>query len=300
AGRGGGVREGGGTSAYEIDRIARAAALGVGGGVGWWSELVERWWRGRGREEGAVVDEGGGRRCVVLLTCEDTGCGIAEEEQHDVFQTFMQAHQKRHAHGGGGMSLHLSRQLVSLLGGSMGLLSTEGVGTTLHVALPFDAEGAGAVEGPGEKVVSAKEALKEMLQGMAILVVDDNPINRRVAASTLARYGAEVALAESGEAALRLLQARHSFRLVLMDLHMPTLDGFQTTARLRALEAAAYAARGACRGGSGVGSSGGTFMWLPCQQMWTALFLPVPQRLAWMVPCRSHSMRECSCRCSQH
>ncbi|CAI5964522.1 unnamed protein product, partial [Closterium sp. NIES-64] len=56
-------------------------------------------------------------------------------------------------------------------------------------------------------------------------VVDDNLINRRVAASTLTRYGAEVALAESGEAALRLLQARHSFCLVLMDLHMPGLDG---------------------------------------------------------------------------
>ncbi|CAI5979266.1 unnamed protein product [Closterium sp. NIES-64] len=74
-------------------------------------------------------------------------------------------------------------------------------------------------------------------------VVDDNMINRRVAAITLARYGAEVVLAESGEAALRLLQACHSFRLVVMDLLMPGLDGFHTTARLRAFEAAAQAAQ---------------------------------------------------------
>ncbi|CAI5478599.1 unnamed protein product [Closterium sp. Yama58-4] len=135
-------------------------------------------------------------------------------------------------------------------------------------------------------------------------VVDDNAINRRVAASTLARYGAEVALAESGEAALRLLQARHSFRLVLMDLLMPGLDGFQTTARLRALEAAAQRAweeqveQGvqACqwwrivgrRAEKGAGGGRSAFMWWPCQQMWTALLLPVPQRLAWMVLCKSH------------
>ncbi|CAI5470188.1 unnamed protein product [Closterium sp. Yama58-4] len=89
-------------------------------------------------------------------------------------------------------------------------------------------------------------------------VVDDNLINRRVAASTLARYGAEVALAESGEAALRLLQVRHSFRLVLMDLHMPALDGFQTTARLRAFEGQAHTAHLEMHGGQGAqGEQGG-------------------------------------------
>ncbi|CAI5948443.1 unnamed protein product [Closterium sp. NIES-64] len=86
-------------------------------------------------------------------------------------------------------------------------------------------------------------------------VVDGNLINRRVAASTLARYGAEVALAESGEAALRLLQATHSFRLVLMDLLMPGLDGFQTTARLRAFESQAHTAQGGVQGGQGTEES---------------------------------------------
>ncbi|CAI5491402.1 unnamed protein product [Closterium sp. Naga37s-1] len=393
--REGGAREGetsgrgdcgvGGTC--EAGSAAAAAAAGGGDSTGIWRDAVRRWWQGPVEEESPVPLGDAERRCVVLLTCEDTGCGIAEEEQRDVFQAFMQAHQKRHAHGGSGMSLHLSRQLVSLLGGSMGLISTEGFGTTLHVAVPLaatasppppatspasspaahpttysapsaaasgadggaerspvarvgnrswsaseglgcgKAEGSSVVERTGEKLVSAKDALKEMLHGMAILVVDDNVINRpsfliplqppcmplpacpplhappcmplpacpsltqvvddnlinrpsvlinpvvddnlinhsqpsaplytpcagqvvddnlinrRVAASTLARYGAEVALAESGEAALRLLQARHSFRLVLMDLHMPGLDGFQTTARLRAFEAATQMAR---------------------------------------------------------
>ncbi|CAI5504583.1 unnamed protein product [Closterium sp. Naga37s-1] len=319
-------------AAAEAGCKAGTAAV-VGGGRVTWVGAVQRWWgraampwfTGRAEPEGNCE-----RRKVLLLTCEDTGCGIAEEDQRDVFQAFMQAHHKRHSHGGSGLSLHISKQLVSLMGGTMGLLSTQGHGTTLHVALPIAAlpaaaaaaaaraaststrvdsaataaaftacstsramdgckqvagrrrsegalrresgrevqvagveaggltrltrvvavRGAGEVQadGVGGKWVSgagpsAKEALKEMLHGVAILVVDDNAINRRVAASTLARYGAEVALAESGEAALRLLQARHSFRLVLMDLHMPTLDGFQTTARLRALEAAAQMAR---------------------------------------------------------
>ncbi|CAI5982874.1 unnamed protein product [Closterium sp. NIES-65] len=293
-------------------RAASAAAAAGGGGMGWWRGAVGRWWRGRGREEGMVVEAGGDRRCVVLLTCEDTGCGISEEEQRHVFQAFMQTR----AHGGSGMSLHLCRQLVSrfgqssvvalrptsntspawqvsLMGGSIGLLSTEGHGTTLHVALPMPVAAATAavavygnstaasvdVSGPASTCVpssaaaaaaagddtsavpraveakSARERLKELLQGKAILVVDDNLINRRVAASTLARYGAEVALAESGEAALRLLQARHSFRLVLMDLLMPGLDGFQTAARLRALEAKAHTAQWGVQGGQGAGDA---------------------------------------------
>ncbi|GJP66727.1 hypothetical protein CLOP_g23632 [Closterium sp. NIES-67] len=198
------------------------------------------------------------------------------------------------------------------MGGSIGLLSTEGRGTTLHVALPMasapsadecatrtgvcsgaaaaaaspfaaccarsplnsheqlaageSGEGAGctgiggqaraagveaggrtqqaAARGVGEverrglevKWGSAKEALQEMMRGMAILVVDDNVINRRVAASTLGRYGADVTLAESGEAALLLLRPPHSFRLVLMDLHMPLMDGYETVTRLRGME----------------------------------------------------------------
>ncbi|GJP40339.1 hypothetical protein CLOM_g24616 [Closterium sp. NIES-68] len=221
-------------------------------------------------------------------------------------------HHKRHAHGGSGLSLHISKQLVALMGGSIGLLSTEGRGTTLHVALPMasapsadecatrtgvcsgaaaaaaspfaaccarsplnsheqlaageSGEGAGctgiggqaraagveaggrtqqaAARGVGEverrglevKWGSAKEALQEMMRGMAILVVDDNVINRRVAASTLGRYGADVTLAESGEAALLLLRPPHSFRLVLMDLHMPLMDGYETVTRLRGME----------------------------------------------------------------
>ncbi|GJP40340.1 hypothetical protein CLOM_g24616 [Closterium sp. NIES-68] len=284
----------------------------VGGGRGGaWMDAVGRWW-GRATMPGCLVPGDARGRLVLLLTCEDMGCGIAEEEQADVFHAFMQPHHKRHAHGGSGLSLHISKQLVALMGGSIGLLSTEGRGTTLHVALPMasapsadecatrtgvcsgaaaaaaspfaaccarsplnsheqlaageSGEGAGctgiggqaraagveaggrtqqaAARGVGEverrglevKWGSAKEALQEMMRGMAILVVDDNVINRRVAASTLGRYGADVTLAESGEAALLLLRPPHSFRLVLMDLHMPLMDGYETVTRLRGME----------------------------------------------------------------
>ncbi|GJP38054.1 hypothetical protein CLOM_g22487 [Closterium sp. NIES-68] len=283
---GGGACRGGACEGGACERCA----CGGGGNKGAWMDAARQWLCGP-CTEGSVVSEGNAdRRLVLLLTCEDTGCGIVEVEQADVFHAFMQPHQKRHDHGGSGMSLHLSRQLVSLLGGSIGLLSTEGHGTTLHVAMPFTAaaapspltaaassaaaayaatsfgsdassgcgphpsrswsasegehgcgggESTSGVKVGGERVQSAKEALKEMLQGMAILVVDDNVINRRVAASTLGRYGADVTLAESGEAALLLLQPPHSFRLVLMDLHMPLMDGYQATALLRAMEGGA-------------------------------------------------------------
>ncbi|CAI5999514.1 unnamed protein product [Closterium sp. NIES-64] len=267
----------GAASAGEDAGSAAGSTAPGDGAVGSWRRAVGRCWRARGREQGTEAEGGGDRRCVVVLTCEDTGCGIAEEVQRHVFQAFMQTR----AHGGSGMSLHLCRQLVALMGGRIGLLSTESHGTTLHVTLPMAVAAATAAapvggnpglasantSGPqatcaassssGDEAAvpravetkSASESLKELLQGKAILVVDDNAINRRVAASTLARYGAQVALAESGDAALRLLQAPHSFRLVLMDLQMPGLDGFHTTARLRALEAQANTAHEGLQGG---------------------------------------------------
>ncbi|CAI5471220.1 unnamed protein product [Closterium sp. Yama58-4] len=285
-----------GATRHGDDAASQAATTATGDdAVGAWRRAVERCWRVRGREQGTDAAEGGGgRRCVVVVTCEDTGCGIAEEEQHHVFQAFMQASRA--------LALKIRRAphgwQVALMGGSIGLLSTESHGTeshgteshgtTLHVALPMavaDATAAASVcgnSGSGSATISAPQAacaafsssgdeaavpravetksasdrLKELLQGKAILVVDDNAINRRVAASTLTRYGAEVALAESGEAALRLLQASrpplHAFRLVLMDLQMPGLDGYQTTARLRALEATAHTGQEGVQGGQRV------------------------------------------------
>ncbi|CAI5943489.1 unnamed protein product [Closterium sp. NIES-65] len=172
----------GAASAGEDAGSAAGSTAPGDGAVGSWRRAVGRCWRARGREQGTEAEGGGDRRCVVVLTCEDTGCGIAEEVQRHVFQAFMQVSPAPHAgqgDSGGG------RQRHQPAGGS----------------------------------------------------------------STLARYGAQVALAESGDAALRLLQAPHSFRLVLMDLQMPGLDGFHTTARLRALEAQANTAQEGLQGG---------------------------------------------------
>ncbi|CAI5980345.1 unnamed protein product [Closterium sp. NIES-65] len=189
---------GAGVRGGDVVSEARRTAPG-GGGMGWWRGAVGWWWHGQGREEGREAEGGVGKRCMVLVACEDTGCGIAQEEQHDVFQAFMQTR----AHGGNGMSLHLCRQLVSLMGGSIGLISTEGHGTTLHVALAMPVAAATAavavygnstsartnVPGPATtcatssstaaaddtavpRVVemnSVRDCLKELLQGKAIL-----------------------------------------------------------------------------------------------------------------------------------
>ncbi|CAI5509152.1 unnamed protein product [Closterium sp. Naga37s-1] len=242
-----------GTRAHGEDAVSEAGRTAPrGGGVGWWRGAVETWWCGRGRGECTGVEEDAERQCVVLLTCEDTGCGIAEEEQRDVFQAFMQVSPAPHA------GQPINRPFVL---------------TTLNPPVPPCA---------GQVVVGSAicaplfsplcTPLYPRTPLITQVVVDDNMINRRVAAITLARYGAEVALAESGEAALRLLQACHSFRLVVMDLLMPGLDGFHTTARLRAFEAAAQAAQDVhripvWRPWRGAGSSGNEFMWWPCQQM---------------------------------
>ncbi|CAI5964846.1 unnamed protein product [Closterium sp. NIES-64] len=253
----------GAASAGEDAGSAAGSTAPGDGAVGSWRRAVGRCWRARGREQGTEAEGGGDRRCVVVLTCEDTGCGIAEEVQRHVFQAFMQTR----AHGGSGMSLHLCRQLVALMGGSIGLLSTESHGTTLHVTLPMAvaAATAAAPVGGNPGLASTNTSGPQATCAASSSSGDEAAVPRAVetksasggrqrhqpagGSSTLARYGAQVALAESGDAALRLLQAPHSFRLVLMDLQMPGLDGFHTTARLRALEAQANTAQEGLQGG---------------------------------------------------
>ncbi len=167
----------------------------------------------------------------VVFEVRDTGIGISPQERRRVFETFVQADSSaaRRA-GGSGLGLSISRQLVELMGGEIGLESEHGVGSTFRVELPLP-------EAPPETIVAAPDdAARRRLRAAAhLLVVDDHPANRTVAVSRLEVMGYRATAAASGEEALALL-ARQSFDCVLMDCHMPDLDGYETTRRLRAAE----------------------------------------------------------------
>jgi len=176
----------------------------------------------------------------VLFSVVDTGVGIPPEALGDLFRPFTQAHGSTAARKGTGMGLAICHQLVEIMGGSIDVDSVEGSGTSFRVVLPLN-----AVDPEPQAAVIADrqtEVVAAVASGARILVVEDSPANQMLAAAQLTRLGHESTIAESGEQALDVL-GRESFDAVLMDWHMPGIDGLETTRRYRTSETVADANR---------------------------------------------------------
>jgi PAS domain S-box-containing protein len=168
------------------------------------------------------VDEGQGLR----LEVEDTGPGLDDEQLAHLFQRFSQvdgATSRRH--GGTGLGLAICKGVAEAMGGEIGVESEPGKRTLFHVNLP-----APEVEIP---LLADPEADIPSIQGVRVLVVDDNAANRELAARILEAQEAVPVEASGGAEALELL-ARERFDVVLLDLRMPGVDGRQVLERLRA------------------------------------------------------------------
>ena len=165
-------------------------------------------------------------RVRLRFEVRDTGQGIAPDLLAELFQPFRQGDASlTRAHGGIGLGLVISRRVVELMGGELGVISQEGQGSTFWLEIPFDQ----AVE--SQQIPAAPEPA---FKGLRVLAVDDNRLNRLVVERVLQLEGACVTLAADGQQALQLLRtAPQPFDVVLMDVQMPVMDGLTATREIR-------------------------------------------------------------------
>lgn len=176
-------------------------------------------------------EERAGSTMEIRFLVSDTGIGISEESRQRLFAPFVQADTSTtRRFGGTGLGLSIVKQLVELMAGRVELRSEIGRGSQFLVTVPLHR----SMGGQPAAAPDAPLPEGQGLSGVSLLVVDDNELNQEVAARILTSEGAHVSVARHGQAALDLLtQDPHRFDAVLMDVHMPVLDGLDATRRIR-------------------------------------------------------------------
>jgi len=184
-------------------------------------------------EKGEVVlrvsaEKAGEESAVLKFSVSDTGIGVPAEAQKNLFAAFSQADASTtRKYGGTGLGLSISKKLVELMGGTIGFESEHGKGSTFWFTLPFGVRaGAPEPEQPAADVAGARA-----------LIVDDNAANREIISRYLEAWGMRFAAAPSGPAALELLKkeaaGRDPFKLLVLDMQMPGMDGLMLAAEIK-------------------------------------------------------------------
>lgn len=176
-------------------------------------------------------------KMFLCFKVNDTGIGIPPENLELIFQPFRQADETTtRNYGGTGLGLTISKQLTELLGGTISVTSSVGVGSVFQICMPFDlptAQLSAKAESPSDSVIPMQFT---DFKGRRVLLAEDDPINQIVSRELMQHMGCSVQIAENGFEVLRCYSDAKP-EIIFMDCMMPGMDGYEATAKVRELEA---------------------------------------------------------------
>ncbi len=167
------------------------------------------------------------------FVCRDTGIGMTEEFQKHIFEPFAQEHMgSRTKFAGTGLGMAIARKLVEKMGGTITFESEKGVGTTFVVRVPFK------IDPDADKREEQKDVSEKSIKGVHILLAEDNELNMEIAEFVLQNEGADVTKAWDGQEAVELFRNSEpgEFDVILMDIMMPVMNGYEATKIIRSLD----------------------------------------------------------------
>ena len=167
------------------------------------------------------------------FVCRDTGIGMAEEFQKHIFEPFAQEHAGSHTRfSGTGLGMPISKKLIEKMGGTITFESAEGIGTTFVIRVPFK------IDLDADKREEQKDVSENSIKGLHILLAEDNELNMEIAEFVLQNEGADVTKAWNGQEAVELFRNSKpgEFNVILMDIMMPVMNGYEATKMIRSLD----------------------------------------------------------------
>ncbi|WP_120497205.1 ATP-binding protein [Kiloniella sp. EL199] len=167
------------------------------------------------------------------ILVEDTGVGIAEDRLDSIFDAFTQADNTiTRKFGGTGLGLSITKSLISLLNGNIRVTSKLGTGTSFWIELPITLPTKDEIDTYLNRLKRPKQA---NIGKLSILLAEDNPVNAMIAKAFVTKFGHDIIRAENGQEAVDLF-AQHDVDLILMDVHMPVMNGIAATEQIRATD----------------------------------------------------------------
>ncbi len=173
------------------------------------------------------------KKYLLEFEVSDTGIGIPSDKLKTIFESFSQADASvTRKYGGTGLGLTIVKQLVELQNGTIQVRSEEGLGSTFSFTIAYELGSRANIKG---RLAKDSPLLKKTLKDMSILLVEDNDVNRLYASSILKIWDCKIDMAENGYVAVEKIK-NEDYDIVLMDIQMPVMDGFEATKAIRALD----------------------------------------------------------------